>query len=267
MSHFHLLWDVPIFWWHAWGAVVLPLIEDLGILGILFAIFTFLVRYSELRRKKKSHADAVRESKEYFKDNVWTPLKTYFYLFLILGFAIGPYELFQRDEQRLADYKSLKSRVEDLRNQNDKLTAQVQQLTPKPEQPDSLRRRTMKLADEVKKYVVTREQSPNRPPVAIPNSNNPNPSEEEKKAMERYHKYEQDTWDYYMSHYRAQMVGIIREYNAKGVQTGYLESSVNQSIPLIFFPGMVGDEGPADELYQFRELAYHVDGNDHLIVF
>jgi GNAT superfamily N-acetyltransferase len=36
VSQIHLLWHVPIFWWHAWGAVVRFLAEGLGILGLLW---------------------------------------------------------------------------------------------------------------------------------------------------------------------------------------------------------------------------------------
>ena|ERR1700674_5470372 len=122
MSHVHLLWDVPLFWWHAWTAVMRPLIEDLGIFGILFSICAFLVRYIEHRWKKKSHAEAFEESKEFFHDNVWTPLKTYLALLLLLGFALGPYEIFQQDERRLASYESLRRQVDHLKDQNAKLT-------------------------------------------------------------------------------------------------------------------------------------------------
>src|SRR5205814_801208 len=124
---------------------------------------------------------------------------------------------------------------------------------------NSLRRRTMQLADEIERYILERANDPNRPPFAAPNSNDPNPSLEQKKAIERYGKYEQETLNYYLSHYKDRAIGIIKEYEAKGVKTGYLESAASQR-PLVFvMPGGAGGGTYMDELYQFRELAYHVD--------
>lgn len=134
------------------------------------------------------------------------------------------------------------------------------------EPSNSLRRRTMQLADEMEKYFVARENDPKRPPVAIPDSSNPNPSDEQKAAIERYRAYQQETWNYYFTHYKDRTVGIIKEYQAKGVKTAYLESAASQR-PLA--PAMAGSvvEGTCmDELYQFRELAYHVDGEGNLVV-
>jgi hypothetical protein len=134
------------------------------------------------------------------------------------------------------------------------------------ESKDSLRRRTIRLADEMQKYFVMRATNPNRPPFAVPNSNEPNPSDEQKKAIERYRAYEQETWDFYFARYKDRMIGIIKEHDAKGVRTGYLESSANQRPPVIMMPGSVGEGTYMDDLYQFRELAYHVDGAGNLIV-
>jgi hypothetical protein len=65
------------------------------------------------------------------------------------------------------------------------------------------------------------------------------------------------------------MIGIVREYQAKGVPTHLLENVFRQRVPLVVF-NLIGSEreGSAmDELSQFRDLAYHVDARDHLIVF
>lgn len=264
MSHIHLLWDVPIFWWHAWGAVLWPLIEGLGVLGILFAACSFLARYMEHRWKKKSHSEALKASKEFFHDNVGTPFLTYVVLFLLLGFALGPYEVFQRDEQRVVNYESLEIHLHDLENQNAKLANQVQQLTPKPERVDSLRRRTIRLADEEQKYFVMRFEG--HPPFAYPDSRDPNPSEEREEAIERSQSYDRQTQEYYNEHFKERMIGIIHEYNSKGVKTGYLEPDVSQRPPVLFLPGSFGEESYQDDLYQFRELVYHVDAQDNLIV-
>jgi len=117
MGHFHLIWDVPIFWWHAWGAVVYRLIEVLGVLGLVFASCVVVTRYIENRRKRKTHAEALDASKDYFKDNVGTPLKAYLVLFLVLGFAIGPYELHNQDMSSIADRDCLSQQVHHLQDQ------------------------------------------------------------------------------------------------------------------------------------------------------
>jgi hypothetical protein len=117
MEHIHLLWDVPLFWWHAWGAVASPLIEDLGVLGVVFAFCVFVARYLEHRWKKKSHAEALAASKEFFHDNFLTPLLDYMGVFLMLGFALGPYEVHEQDRIKIGDRDSLSEQVRQLQSQ------------------------------------------------------------------------------------------------------------------------------------------------------
>ncbi len=138
--------------------------------------------------------------------------------------------------------------------------------TAKPvrEAYDSLRRRTRRLADEYYKYA--RKRLEDHPPNAYPDSSDPNPFEERKKMIQACQKYDRETEDYYLRHFKDRMVGIIREYNAKGVKTGYLESSLAQRPPGFTLPGSGWEGSQLDELSRFRELAYHVDARDHLIV-
>jgi hypothetical protein len=117
MSHFHLLWDVPIYWWHAWGAVVQPLAENLGILGLFFALCVIGVRYLEHRLNKKPHREALGASWEFFHDNLLTPFLAYIGLFLVLGFALGPYKVHGQDTLKVADRDSLSNQVRDLTKQ------------------------------------------------------------------------------------------------------------------------------------------------------
>lgn len=263
MSHIHLLWDVPKFWWHAWALVVWGLLELWGLAAVALSLVTVVVRYVELRVKKKSHKEAMHESRIYSRDVFRTPLLAFVALFALSGIAVGPYELFQQDEQRVVKYDSLTNQVKYLKKQNDGLAQQVNWLTPKPEPANSLRRRTIRLADEVEKYITGRGQ--NQPPFAVPDSSDPNPSVERQRAILQYRNYQQETSDYYSHHFKQQMIGIIREYDAKGVQTGWLEKFAEQRPPVIALGPMLGTN--SDDLYQFRELAYHVDANDQLIVF
>jgi hypothetical protein len=65
---------------------------------------------------------------------------------------------------------------------------QIQGMLPSKEPKDSLRRRTIQVADEVTKYLRARAEG--QPPAAYPNSNDPNPSEERKKEMQTWQKYQ-----------------------------------------------------------------------------
>jgi hypothetical protein len=132
-----------------------------------------------------------------------------------------------------------------------------------PESPTSLRRRTMKLANEVSDFLRGRYEA--HPPFAYPNSNDPNPSEERKAAIKKAEKYDQETTDEYMRKYKDRAVGIISEYRAKGVSVGFLGQSFSQRVPVWAIPGSMWEDNPQNELVQFRELAFHVDGKDELI--
>jgi hypothetical protein len=134
-----------------------------------------------------------------------------------------------------------------------------------PESPSSLRRRTMKVADDISIYL--RERQDHHPPSAYPDSSVPNPTDERKKAIQVCLAYDQETMDYYSRHFKDRMIGIVREYNVKGVKTGYLERSFEQRIPIMGGPGTIIEDGPLDEVAQFRSLAYRVDESDNLITF
>jgi hypothetical protein len=132
------------------------------------------------------------------------------------------------------------------------------------ESPDSLRRRTMKIADELSKFLTMRQQ--NHPPNAYPDSRDPNPSEERKAAIKKCQDYDQQTQDLYARIYRDRLVGIIREYHVKGIATGFLESSAMQRVPYAAIPGSIIEGTPNDELWMLRNLAYRVDAKDNSVV-
>jgi hypothetical protein len=141
---------------------------------------------------------------------------------------------------------------------------QVVQVQPAArEAKDSLRRRTMRAADELYDYLKKRAEK--QPPAASPNSNDPNPSEERKKEIQTWQRYQQETEDYYVKHFRDRTVGIVKEYESKGVPVHFLENDFKQRMPGLVPTGSVW-EG-MDDLSRFRDLAYHVDARDHLIVF
>ena len=134
---------------------------------------------------------------------------------------------------------------------------------PFREPSDSLRKRTMRAADELHEYLEKRAEG--RPPDAWPNSNEPVPSPERKAAIKLSQSYAQETQDYYMKHFKDRLMGIVKEYESIGVPTRYLENDFKQRVPGIAEAGSAW-EG-MDDLSRFRELAYRVDARNHLIVF
>jgi hypothetical protein len=136
---------------------------------------------------------------------------------------------------------------------------------PTMEADDSLRHRTLKLADRLQEYFEQRVA--NHPSYAYPNSADPNPSDERRKQIQECQKYDRETMDYYNKHFRDVMVGIIREYNVKGVKTGWLETQAERGNLNIPMPEAAIENSAADDLKQFRDLAYRVDARDNLIVF
>jgi hypothetical protein len=154
--------------------------------------------------------------------------------------------------------QALKQNADTIRDLSNKLSALTSQ-----EPNDSLRRRTFKLADEFTAFLVKSQKD--KPPDAFPSSADPNPSEERKKAMRESQAYYRAIEDFYFMHFKDRFVGIVKEYNAKGVRTGYLEYDFAQRVPYIPAHGSVTDG--TDDLSMLRDLAYHVDGRDHLITF
>ena len=169
-------------------------------------------------------------------------------------------------DQQGREYSFCKSDLGKRNGETDQLIAQLRQeveASKQPEAPDSLRKRTFKVADDFTAFLI--EKQNNKPPDASPSSADPNPSEERKKEIERSQAFYRGIEDYYFKNFKARFVGIIKEYNSKGVRTGYLEPDFTQRVPYIPAPGSVMDG--IDKLSLFRDLAYHVDARDHLIVF
>ena len=147
------------------------------------------------------------------------------------------------------------------------LEAQVNALTPFREPEDSLRRRTIRLSNELDHYIE--ERWANRPDPAYPDPKDPNPSEEKKKAIQRTAKWDQETLNYYNDHFKDRWILIVKEYEGKGVKVGTLVNDAEQNHPVqrTFFPFAPIAEDGFCQLAQtrFRELAYHVDARDNRV--
>jgi hypothetical protein len=68
-----------------------------------------------------------------------------------------------------------------------------------------------------------------------------------------------------MRKYKDHAVGMIREYHGKGIFVGFLEQVFSRDVPAWAPPGSMWEDTPQDNLGQFRELAFHVDGKDQMI--
>jgi hypothetical protein len=166
---------------------------------------------------------------------------------------------------------SLKARLSSQTEELTRLKAALQQDEDKiraqsvSEPADSLRRRTVRAVYEWRAYLVKRAEI--QPSFAAPNSSDPNPSEETKKAIQTWRKYAQDTQEYYDKHFKDRMLGILKEYESKGVPTRYLDNNFRQFVPGLVPTGSGWEDSPMDVLSQFRDLAYRVDAKDHLVTF
>jgi hypothetical protein len=181
------------------------------------------------------------------------------------------YTIYTDHANLAAQNQSKDQRIRDQEQQLEQNTSTIGDLNRKlstltiQEPNDSLRRRTFKLADDLTDYLMMRQG--NHPPYAYPDSRDPNPSEERKKMILTAQSFDQETMNYYSKHFKDRLVGILKEYNARGVKTGYLESDANQRLPAIAPPGSITEGSCYDDLSQFRDLAYHVDAKGNLITF
>jgi hypothetical protein len=89
------------------------------------------------------------------------------------------------------------------------------------------------------------------------------PLQTRQQAIQRSQEYYRGVEQYYSAHFKGRFLGIIQEYKNVGVNTHFLDSQFGQFVP---FPAPQGVVTYGDPLNEFRELAYHVDAKNHLIV-
>jgi hypothetical protein len=143
------------------------------------------------------------------------------------------------------------------------LNAEVNGLQPFKESTNSLRRRTIRLAAQLDTFWSEVPPPPGGPPS--------NPvTDEDKKRVEAWDKYWRDIRARYDSHsFREKILEIVKQFQSKGVPTGYLEPSArDRMIGGPYFPGL--EFSPAQvlcqsEICQLRELAFHVNASDEVI--
>lgn len=119
-----------------------------------------------------------------------------------------------------------------------------------PESPNSLRRQTVRLADDVYAFWMK----------------NPMPPQGQGNTQDAQQSYWLRVQAIYDRTYKDHIVGIIRQYKDKGVPTGWLEQAAeNHPFGSSPFNQLGSPVCFQDELCQFRELAYHVDAHDQRI--
>src|ERR1022692_3170006 len=130
------------------------------------------------------------------------------------------------------------------------------------EPKESLRHKTKEMADTALHYLE--ERVAQHPPFAYPDSRDANPTDEQRQKIAVCQKYDGETWNYYHDNFMAQMVAIVKEYKARGVDTGFLETGLTQHLPWFGAPGVVSiaDAECMQDLCKFKELEYHVDAKD-----
>ena len=131
----------------------------------------------------------------------------------------------------------------DVRRPSDLSVAAVshgQRAAPKQpkESPNSLRKRTLKLADDLGVFLAERFAR--------------TPEGEEERRQ-----YDEATNNIYLNLYKSRTVGILQELQAKGLDIGILNAS--GAAPVRYLAG--------DELRQLSDLAYHLDANDKVVSF
>ena len=127
------------------------------------------------------------------------------------------------------------------------------------EPPNSLRRRTIRLVNELSAFWADN-------PMPLQPIDKPT-TEQDRERNAAWDRYWKKVQLLYADQYRDRVVGIIREYTSKGISTGFLEKSAqNHPFGARSFNATEVPLCAYDELCQLRELAFHVDAYDQVII-
>jgi hypothetical protein len=139
------------------------------------------------------------------------------------------------------------------------LESQLSEQRPFQEPKDSLRRKTIRLADELTEFWAK------NPPPPLPNNKDASDYPQKQAAMSEY---ERRVKGIYEHKYKVRLLEIVRTYKQKGVPTGSLEADAeNQIFGAVWF-SWSGNQPPlcgVDEVCQLRELSWFVDARDEPI--
>ena len=261
-SHFaNLLWRSWKAFVDSQGSTTLGWVSSTIIVPILaVAVTVFLIRQRRGKEAMLTHwrQDAVIT----LRVIVFVVLFYYGPLFLWKGIIRTIYD----DHQLLvAQRQSLAADNQQLIHRPPEIQTKYLPSEEPKESPKSLRRRTLKLADEL--YAFLRNRFEHHPPYATrPGKNESQPDEARLKIIEASENYDQATEDMYIQKgYRDRLTGIIREYDAKGIPTDHMENGFKQHSPYFVSEDSGWADTPQDPLFWFKSLAYRVDANDNAI--
>jgi hypothetical protein len=202
------------------------------------------------------------------------PKRVYGAIFIVV-FSLAAFFLAWRDEYTRANELAksniqLQTAADILRQQlrgSDEKDGEIKQLQAKlgaqipKESPNSLRRRTVKLVNDLNLFWSQR-------PAPVQQPVQPASTDVDSQRNAKWDQYWRDAAAAYENAgFRDRIREIVSEYKSKGIQTGYLEFA-DQNNRLV---GSVAN--PEDclrsntDVCTLRELAYHVDANDKPIIF
>jgi len=144
--------------------------------------------------------------------------------------------------------------------ENKDLTARLTELT-KPAPANSLRHRTIELVNDLTLFWVSR---PTPPQQAVPSPM----TDDDRARNEKWDSYWKELKAAYQrKEFNERILGIVKEYQTKGVPVGYLDKAAEQPDRLIGalpYGGFSPDtcDQYMTELCLLRELAFHVDAYD-----
>jgi hypothetical protein len=140
---FHTIPDWFMYWVRAWGSTIMPLVEVLGILGVVWSLGSPLTEYATGRIQKQTHKEAWDRAKRYFVTNTRPPLITIAVLFILGLIFIGPYQFDKNskdDNTKTVSSKDksihdLASRLTVTEHQRDNIQGNLSAANSKPQDP------------------------------------------------------------------------------------------------------------------------------------
>lgn len=175
----------------------------------------------------------------------------------------------QREKSELsARYKTANDDLAQAKGQLGSEETKIKQLQKQldnqeaPESPNSLRLRTIKLVNDLNAFWTRRPLT-----VAQP-FQNPSTDEERQRNVKWDHYWTEAKVAYQNAGFRGRVLGIVREYENKGIANHILELQFEQPDRMAggFESNLDNCIFYAGDLCVLQEMAYHVDANDQPII-
>jgi hypothetical protein len=177
----------------------------------------------------------------------------------VIGFLLVSFYFVWYDQRTLTDkehqasaeaQRALDGLRLELQNRDKEISLLHQQIQDTTESPDSLRRRTVHLADVIAAFLEERQAS--HPPYT---NREKDVSPEQKAINDASVKYDDETQRLCLQRFKEELGGIPRELRSKGLDVKYLDQMAQ---PRCLY---------GDEIEFLRSLAYRLDGHDRPVHF